>query len=395
MESYERLLELADAPYNIDPAVEAILKAVDDGLEKARDTGKPLVLLMGENHASPINHMVQLAAIDALLKKGFNIRIGDEEDSTSMLRFIHKKRVFPPSTEFAKYINKAFEDKDLAHRLMAPRSANYRFARLSFFLKSEKIADMPVALDHNDYPRLQLDNGLCLLDHSFYYYDKDESEHRLHAGALKLIQQSGISEHEERALDVRDVHGMMVRNLYMAQRIIEKSKTYKPDIYIQLTGQNHVLGGGDFQYSGSIDGFLTHQGFHTIPVCFLSSEFSEEFGPDGISIFMDRGVLINGLSEEIVIYNEEDMLGLVKILAEKAEIKKVMQHSSFAENIFDIKQVDQAVLVVEMLWKRGIPDEFNGKEKESLFDDIQRAARAHRKKERQTRKNKEAGLKHV
>lgn len=405
MEKKDRFVDCTSNPHNIDPAVETIVAAIEHGQKEAAKTGKPLVVLMGENHSAPTHHLIQMAVIGELLKKGIDIRIGDEQDSASLLRFVHDKRIIPLSTGFARHVNAVFSDRDLSYRLLSAQSNRYMFARLSHFVKYSLFNQLPVEVDRNDYPRQSMANGLYFLDHAFYYYDKDFAAYDLHRQVIKLLKDNGYSQQDLDNLSATERNGMKIRNLHMVSKIIEKTQAHKPAVYIQLTGSAHVLGDENYPYSESLDGFLSKEyGFHVLPVSYTerTTEIAKKknnptchLSDKDMSILLSRGVLIDGLSEKGFVYHRDAETTLRSHRGEHAELKQIIASSWTLQNYITSADVKNSSMIMTKLDQYGQPSEMEGKEKESLFDDVQRAAREHRAQERQARKNKKAGLKHV
>lgn len=373
----DRHVNCIENPHNIDPAVEGILKAIEKGKVKAKQKGQPLVVLMGENHSSPICYMMHIAVMSRLVQAGENIRIGHELDSAALLKRIRKTRRIPPTKSFAKAINKALSHPDLWGDTVRSCMDEKNYGRFTMAVFLDTLEALGQSLDSNDHPFFKK-NGDIFLDETNFHYDKNW----LSAGLAwrRQVFLNNLADHFpifSAGVPAVSKNGMSVRNQHMTNEIVAHCREDAPEIYIQFTGRSHVIGDDIYPYEDSMEAFLRQKDCHVVSI--LPEILKDKLGVEQKSLkakdvpyFIENGLFINGLSgEQFICRDDSDPAPI--IYEEAEELRRIIDNSSLG----DVISKDDIDTSLDALKQRMAlpPIKKEPKGKGTYFDRVQRTAR--------------------
>ncbi len=243
------LVDCQDNPFDLSPAVNAIMKAENWLLERMPDD-QPLVIIMGEIHEMASHVALQQAVLKAHLEQ-----LQDKPQRTFSFGAESPKTENNDDfvSEFDMSCRKNNEDANLAN------------IHLYNFLSRHKIS-----FSNNDIPYFWTERGLVI--------DTDESEF-----AQYIVKKYAPAEMQDRAIyrqsDYRDSSlGIALSNRAIVENALVHLERSQSKIYIQKTGLSHVFGEGCccHKFEDSLVNRFEEAGCTVLPVFPALPDFSWE-----------------------------------------------------------------------------------------------------------------------
>ncbi|MCB1538584.1 MAG: hypothetical protein H6865_05685 [Rhodospirillales bacterium] len=265
--SFGRVVSLYPDPFDIRPAVDAIVEAFNAAASCAT-LQRPVILLFGESHANALHKIVQLGVLSRLKDQGLKFGFGYEypydlieqvfgrvvsEDSHPDLLSAMKRD--PLGVAIVRW-----------KRPFAPVTRDHLF----YFCRASRIR-----VAFNDVSRV---DDLVVVE--------DPATQKVMARLFG---------HEPDILPVHHPLGLYARNAFMAERIMRRTRAAHPCVYIQHCGMHHVFGTHTSEaYRQSLSYQLAAHGAAVVPVYFDEMEQPDlaEIPSEAVGAMPKHSVLI-------------------------------------------------------------------------------------------------------
>lgn len=293
-------------PYDVRPATDKILDMAAK-LTREKQDGKPVVILMGENHDTSA-HMV--------LQHDLVSRLSQIKAKASLCFEYSNNIAFELAPSILKDVAKqvGLSGDDMA-ALDLPEDIRYQFHIY------DKNGLMGIAIHSFNGSRLDRSNvakqnlkrfcynhrfPCAFTDVAKKYSDSDDYG-TLDNGDPDVgyyARELGFSEEEYSTICPE---GMAIRNAVIAERIMECADHNNSDVVVQITGMAHVFGemSQGFAYEHSLHAALEKHGAHILPVIIDKWKFSHKI-PEGAEKAFAQSVFIKGLPESSFEPDEAD-----------------------------------------------------------------------------------------
>lgn len=317
-------------PFDLRPAVDGILAAI----ERRRQTtdGKPLVVLMGENHNLPSHHMLQLMVIKKLCQDDQSLAYGIELPHNWLGTMLAAKTARKISRDVITNLEKMDSNgrRILTMVLAFTRGIN---SPVSHFTSQNFIRQKGLSVCFNDAAETGYKNFEPLppgLD--------PEDPH------LRNILERYSWENIGQNVDPRTPEGVSLRNIVLMENICTHAKNAKAKVYIQQCGMNHLFGRlGASNYEDSLGAKFMKAGipFLSVFINTLGNEFDKyELPPEIVKNSIVIGDL-PGDSYQLKPFDfkwdklgDFDLENVGRLTAEATFIHRIAMNSSTEWNVF-------------------------------------------------------------
>jgi hypothetical protein len=247
MKGQAQIIDVSQNPYDLLPIVNAL---VDQIRSADLISGKPVIVLMGEEHELAASQLLQIALLKALKDIKMGAPYGLEyPDNTLTSMKDHFKVVADAQTA------KGFWSNAQAKRAFDIRSLMMLMEHPKFHYRARFCLKENISVAFND--AAESERSEYMLDP----HDADVSK------ALHDLEYQDVKNLSRKRPDM--VH---VRNLVIARNIVKNLETFaqKPQVYVQMLGAYHVLGQESdnimerYPYHESVKELLLEMGYQVV-----------------------------------------------------------------------------------------------------------------------------------
>jgi hypothetical protein len=288
---FDIVIDCSENPYNLAPAAAAISEAVKCAMDEETakgERGKPIVLIMGEEHKTPTHKLLKAMVIEHLDIQAKKIIFAMEADYTT-------NRRTPSYTTLSSYIlNQTTHQKGLP--IIFNDAAR---------LEENKNNEYATTLKQND----------SLNKISIDHYCKNNSIHI------------------DKPIDLKLPAAMAIRNHFMATYATHHLQKQNSKIVIQSTGAAHVLGNADkeFKFKHSLAQCYINLGYRVITVLpDLSDKINFRIPEDSFRHKNIQTIQVKGLADHTFSYDVYSFIKNSLYNQERQVIEKISNASGFS-----------------------------------------------------------------
>jgi hypothetical protein len=254
------MLERTDRQYfaekftSIADDVDVAFKRIQIARKNARKTGRPLVILIGEEHTKPADHIFKALLINKLQAAGYPISVALElpHDTLYTLYRDHYRDLY--DVPVSETVLKRMKHLDKSGHLTL--KANFGIGGM-----------MHAPISHVFFALFLLHKNLRLqfIDTSHNREGFSEYLDPSDKATRALLTTEGFAR-EPFSVETTDEAGVRLRNIFMAYSIADEISKNPDQIIFAPMGKLHVLGDTDISVNNSVVGLLRKQGFAVCPL---------------------------------------------------------------------------------------------------------------------------------
>lgn len=246
-----------------------IVERVESNFNANGSDQGPLVLLFGETHKNPVHALVETAVIHDLVFAGRKVAVGLECPYNALSVYYRQQVCEVGPVPFVDNGN-IWALKALAAYSGFKYAPVTRGMKINYLIQAQELSNKPSVI-LND---MALTPGCG---------DLDKNDPLTRA----FLDDYGLKNHNE-AINAASPAGIVLRNIFMRDRITELCEKERPDVFIQICGAYHMAGvknysdGGRAQldFKTSLAGLLQDETYKVLCAPLWDTEFEKQNLPD-------------------------------------------------------------------------------------------------------------------